>query len=88
MQSLPKSILDLRTRSHVSRFGRWEGCPVQLSCCRWKPTGETLVDMFGRQAIPMVWDFAEAYPFSESTGDLKQYIDASCAVLGIWQVCI
>jgi len=51
------------------------------SCCRWKPTGETLVDMFGRQAIPMVWDFAEAYPFSESTGDLKQYIDAFCAVL-------
>jgi putative DNA methylase len=51
------------------------------SCCRWKPTGETLVDMFGRQAIPMVWDFAEAYPFSQSTGDLSQYAESFCAVL-------
>jgi putative DNA methylase len=51
------------------------------SCCRWKPTGETLVDMFGRQAIPMVWDFAEAYPFSGSTGDLTQYAEAIGAVL-------
>lgn len=51
------------------------------SCCRWKPTGETLVDMFGRQAIPMVWDFAEAFPFSGSTGDWQLYIDAVCAVL-------
>jgi putative DNA methylase len=39
------------------------------------------VDMFGRQAIPMVWDFAEAYPFSQSTGDLGQYIDSFSAVL-------
>jgi adenine-specific DNA methylase len=51
------------------------------SCCRWKPTGETLVDMFGRQAIPMVWDFAEAYPFSRSTGDLGQYVESFTAVL-------
>lgn len=51
------------------------------SCCRWKPTGETLVDMFGRQAIPMVWDFAEAYPFSDTTGDFGQYAESFCAVL-------
>src|SRR5438046_4530188 len=51
------------------------------SCCRWKPTGETLVDMFGRQAIPMVWDFAEAYPFSRSTGDLANYVESFCATL-------
>ena len=51
------------------------------SCCRWKPTGETLVDMFGRQAIPMVWDFAEAYPFGGSTGDLASYSESFCNVL-------
>jgi putative DNA methylase len=37
--------------------------------------------MFGRQAIPMVWDFAEAYPFGRSTGDLGQYAESFCAVL-------
>ena len=30
--------------------------------CRWKPTGESLIDMFGRHAIGMVWDFAESAP--------------------------
>jgi putative DNA methylase len=27
---------------------------------RWKPSGEQQMQLFGRQAIPMVWDFAEA----------------------------
>ena len=30
--------------------------------CRWKATGESLIDMFGRHAIGMVWDFAEGVP--------------------------
>jgi putative DNA methylase len=51
------------------------------ACCRWKPSGETLVDMFGRQALPMVWDYAEAYPFNTSTGDYGQYLEAFCATL-------
>lgn len=36
--------------------------------CRWKATGESLVDMFGRHAIAMVWDFAEANPLGDGTG--------------------
>lgn len=28
--------------------------------CRWKPSGQQLMQLFGRQAIPMVWDFAES----------------------------
>lgn len=51
------------------------------SCCRWKAKGETLVDMFGRQAIPMVWDFAEAYPFGNTTGDFGKYVENACDVL-------
>lgn len=51
------------------------------SCCRWKAKGETLVDMFGRQAIPMVWDFAEAYPFGNTTGDYGKYVENACRVL-------
>ena len=30
---------------------------------------------FARQAIPMVWDFAEANPFSESTGNFQGAVD-------------
>ena len=31
--------------------------------------GDFIVQTFGRQALPMVWDYAEANPFSSSTGN-------------------
>ena len=34
----------------------------------WKQDAECPVHLFARQAIPMVWDFAEAVPISESSG--------------------
>ena len=36
--------------------------------CSWHVSGEKLRNTFGRQAIPMVWDYAEANPFSTSSG--------------------
>ena len=36
--------------------------------CSWNAIGETLRGTFGRQAIPMVWDFAETNFFSNSSG--------------------
>lgn len=39
------------------------------SLTRWNSTGEKLQHIFGRQAISMVWDFAEANPFSELSGN-------------------
>ncbi len=45
------------------------------SICSWD-TGYTKVrNTFARQAIPMVWDFAEANPMSESTGNFYGAID-------------
>ncbi len=39
------------------------------SLCRWKATGENVVDTFGRQALPIVWDLAEANPLAGASGD-------------------
>lgn len=39
------------------------------SICTWHNTGEKVRSTFGRQAIPMTWDYAEANPFSSSTGN-------------------
>ena len=39
------------------------------SCTFWDASTEKLVQIFGRQSIPMVWDFAEVNPFSTSTGN-------------------
>lgn len=39
--------------------------------CSWRTTGGGLRNTFGRQAIPMVWTFAEGNPFSSITGNFK-----------------
>lgn len=45
--------------------------------CSWdsSPKMEALRNTFGRQAIPMTWDFAEGNPFSESSGNWMNNIE-------------
>ncbi|WP_255770906.1 DUF1156 domain-containing protein [Pseudarthrobacter sulfonivorans] len=45
------------------------------SLCSWISAGETIRSVFGRQAIPMVWDFAEVNIFSSSTGNFLGQLD-------------
>ncbi len=45
------------------------------SMCRWDPTVQCPHQLFARQAIPMVWDYAEANPFSTSSGSWAVLID-------------
>ena len=45
------------------------------SICSWHSTKELIRNTFGRQAIPMVWDFAEANPFSDSAGCYDNMLD-------------
>jgi adenine-specific DNA methylase len=48
---------------------------ASTSLCRWHNSGEKLEGMFSRQAISMVWDFAESVPFSNATGSLDGALD-------------
>jgi adenine-specific DNA methylase len=41
----------------------------------WHTKGEKLEHPFGRQAIPMTWDYPEANPFSESTGGAEGQLE-------------
>lgn len=45
------------------------------SICSWDSSRDGLRNTFGRQAIPMVWDFAEGNPFSNSSGCIDNMID-------------
>jgi putative DNA methylase len=45
------------------------------SLCRWEPNAECPRQLFARQAIPMVWDFAEGNCFSNSSGSWNILID-------------
>jgi putative DNA methylase len=39
------------------------------SLCSWHSSKELIRNTFGRQALPMVWDYAEANPFCSSSGN-------------------
>lgn len=45
------------------------------SLCLWNSTRETIEHVFGRHAIPMIWNFAEANPFSNSSGCFDNTIE-------------
>lgn len=40
------------------------------SLCCWEPTMNRMRGTFGRQALPMVWDYAETNPFAGAGGDI------------------
>ena len=51
--------------------------------CSWDVTRDSTRNTFARQAIPMVWDFAEANPFSESTGNFLGAISWVAGVIDL-----
>jgi putative DNA methylase len=51
------------------------GADFWSSLATWTPSGEFIGHTFTRQAIPMVWDFAEGNPFSGASGNWMGAID-------------
>ena len=50
--------------------------------CAWASLREHARNTFGRQAIPMVWDFAESNPLSNSSGNFLGGISSIASGLG------
>lgn len=44
------------------------------SICSWNSAGEKMRNVFGRQAIPMVWDYAECNFFCDSSGSYNNML--------------
>lgn len=49
--------------------------PKQVSFIIWDNTRETVSNLFGRQAIPMIFDYAESNLFCNSSGSASNQID-------------
>ena len=49
-------------------FGVSKATDMCNSLCAWGPTDWRVRHLFSRQAIPMVWDFAETSPLNDSAG--------------------
>jgi putative DNA methylase len=47
------------------------------SLCPWEPVAQCTRQVFGRQAIPMLWDFGEANPLHDSSGGFLTNIAGS-----------
>lgn len=45
------------------------------SLCSWHNSGEKMRNTFGRQAIPMIWDYAEGNPSSNSSGSFDNMLE-------------
>jgi len=51
------------------------------SLCRWDPGRLLTQSAFGRPAVAFVWDFSEANPFGDASGDMSQAIEWVCQVI-------
>lgn len=65
--------------AYADAVGVYLGLGVGRSANYWSSQtpwgGDFIVQTFGRQAIPMVWDHAEGNPFSSSTGNWTGALD-------------
>ena len=62
-------------------FGLDRLADMGCSLARWKPTMDQSIGLFSRQAVPMVWDYAETSPFSGAAGDLTISLNSVVKVL-------
>ena len=51
------------------------------SLCFWDPGGEKIQQVFARNALPMIWVYAEGNPFSDSSGNFLGQLDYLAAAL-------
>ncbi len=78
LEAMKQEIEDDEYRTAIGVYlGLWLSRIAQRSSNVgvWHTSRETLEHPFGRQAIPMTWDYPEANPFSESTGGAEGGID-------------
>ena len=60
-----------------------KGANYWSTICAWHQSRYGIVSTFSRQAIPMVWDFAEANPLSDSSGNLLLGVAQAAKILDL-----
>lgn len=73
-----KHFNDSKTEEFINKYSKavcvYLACSISRAadfwnnCTTWEPGGGFLAHLFTRQAIPMVWDYAEGNPFNSGTG--------------------
>jgi adenine-specific DNA methylase len=58
-----------------------------MSCTRWNAVAEKMQHTFGRQALPIVWDFAEVVVTADAPGSWKSGYELISEVIGTSRSC-
>ncbi len=62
-------------------FAQSKAANRNSSLCLWEHRMDRLVATFSRQALPMVWDFAETNPLAGAGGDFFGAVESVCEVI-------
>jgi putative DNA methylase len=62
-------------------FGLSRLTDIQNSLCMWESSKTQVRHLFTRQAVPMLWDFAEGNTFSNSAGDYAVSLGSAIKVI-------
>ncbi|MBE2260825.1 MAG: DUF1156 domain-containing protein, partial [Rhodobacteraceae bacterium] len=85
-ESLP-AMGDATAIAYVDALGTYlafavdKGANYWSSLCAWHQTRDGIVSTFGRQTVPIVWDYAEANPFSDSSGNFMLGVEQASRML-------
>ncbi len=82
VQKLPKNLRDSIESAIAAGIDRT--VDYNSANCRWVSHGEFIGNTFTRQALPIVWDFAEVNPVADSTGSFIGAIDWVAKVIEAW----
>ena len=65
----------------VLSIGSSKTADVLNSLCSWEPSMDRATHLFSRQAIPIIWDFAESSLLSDAVGDYETTISNIIKIL-------
>ena len=60
-----------------------KGANYWSSLCSWHSSADKVTSTYGRQALPMIWDYTEANPLSTSSGNFMLGISQAVKVLKV-----
>ena len=82
--TLGHSTSSIERHGHPLALALTRSANTGCSLCRWQTARESLVGVYSRQALQMVWDFGEGNPLSGSTGGYSGAIEWITKVVDAW----
>ena len=82
--ALGRSTASIETHRQALSLAFTRAANAGCSLCRWHTARENHEGVFSRQALPLVWDYSEGNPFSDSTGGYAGALDWIAKVAEVW----